>query len=100
MGRHLIPFGAMVEYHPISATDQSRLHQFGNKVLLGMFLGYALYAGRIWKGDMWVADIEELENLDASEIHARRLNAEEVITPTSGDKILILRRRWKSKIIW
>ena len=25
----VIPFGAMVEYHPISAKDQSRLHQFG-----------------------------------------------------------------------
>ena len=25
----IIPFGAMVEYHPISARDQSRLHQFG-----------------------------------------------------------------------
>ena len=24
-----IPFGAMVEYHPISPRDQSRLHQFG-----------------------------------------------------------------------
>ena len=28
-----IPFGAMVEYHPISATDQPRLHQFREKVL-------------------------------------------------------------------
>ena len=28
-----IPFGAMVEYHPISATDLSRLHQLGPKVL-------------------------------------------------------------------
>ena len=27
-----IPFGAKVEYHPISAKDQSRLHQFGAKV--------------------------------------------------------------------
>ena len=27
-----IPFGAMVEYHPTSAKDQSRLHQFGSKV--------------------------------------------------------------------
>ena len=25
----IIPFGAMVEYHPISSKDQSRLHQFG-----------------------------------------------------------------------
>ena len=40
-----IPFGAMVEYHPISAKDLSRLHQFGPKVLLGIFLGYALHAG-------------------------------------------------------
>ena len=41
------PFGAMVEYHPISAKDQSRLHQFGSKVLPGAFHGYALYAVRI-----------------------------------------------------
>ena len=32
-----------------------------------------------------VADIEELENLDASEIHARRLNAREVLMPKDGE---------------
>ena len=77
----VIPFGAMVEYHPISARDQPRLHQFGAKVLLGICLGYALYAGRIWKGDIMVADIEELEEMNASELHAWRLNAKEVSTP-------------------
>ena len=82
----VIPFGAMVEYHPISARDQSRLHQFGTKVLPGMFLGYALHAGRTWKGDMLTADIEELEQMDACEIHAWRLNAKEVSTPMKGDK--------------
>ena len=41
----------MAEYHPISAKDPSRLHQFGPKSALpGIFLGYALHAGRIWKG--------------------------------------------------
>ena len=35
----LIPFGAMVEYHPVSAKDLSRLHQFGPKVLPSIFLG-------------------------------------------------------------
>ena len=25
----IIPFGSLVEYHPISAKDQSRIHQFG-----------------------------------------------------------------------
>ena len=76
-----IPFGAMVEYHPISAEDISRLHQFGSKVLPGVLLGYVLYAGGIWKGDIMVADIEELEEMDASELHARRLNAKEILTP-------------------
>ena len=37
----IIPFGAMVEYHPNSAKDMSRLHLFGKKVLPGIFLGYA-----------------------------------------------------------
>ena len=37
----VIPFGAMVVYHSISAKDQSRLHQFGAKVLPGIFLGCA-----------------------------------------------------------
>ena len=61
----VIPFGSLVEYHPITAKDQSRIHQFGKKVLPGLFLGYALYAGGIWKGDVLTADLEELETMDA-----------------------------------
>ena len=40
-----------------------------------------LYAGGIWKGDVLVADLEELETMDASEIYSKRLNAKEVIFP-------------------
>ena len=75
----LIPFRAMVERHPVSAKDMSRLHQFGPKVLPCIFFGYALNAGGIWKGDIMIADIEELEGMDASEVHARRLNAKESV---------------------
>ena len=36
LGNHLkrpiIPFGSFVEYHPFTAKDQSRIHQFGKKV--------------------------------------------------------------------
>ena len=60
--------GAMVECYPRSAGDQSWLHQSGKTVLPGRFLGYAPIAERMWKGDVLVADIEELENLDVSEI--------------------------------
>ena len=48
----LFHFGSLVEYHPITAKDQSRIHHFGMKVLPGLFLGYTLYAGGIWKGDV------------------------------------------------
>ena len=41
----IIPFGSLVEYHPITSKDQSRIHQFEKKVLPGLFLGYALHAG-------------------------------------------------------
>ena len=81
----VIPFGSLVEYHPITAKDQSRIHQFGKKVFPGLFLGYALYAGGIWKGDVLVADLEELETMDASEIYSKRLNAKEVIFPQKGE---------------
>ena len=77
----IIPLGSLVEYHPVTAKDQSRIHQFGKKVLLGLFLGYALYAGKIWKGDVLIADFEELETMDASEIYSKRLNAKEVLFP-------------------
>ena len=73
----IIPFGSLVEYHPFTAKDQSRIHQFGP----GLFLGYALYAGGISKGDVLIADLEELETMDASEVYSKRLNAKEVIFP-------------------
>ena len=47
----VIPLEAMVEYFPISAKAQSRLYQFGKKVLSGIFLG--LVAVRIWKGNIY-----------------------------------------------
>ena len=78
----------MVEYHPKTAKDQSGIHQFGKKVLPGLFLGYALYAGGIWKGDVLVADLEELETMDASEIYSKKgLNAKEVIFPKEKENL-------------
>ena len=81
----IIPFGSLVEYYSISAKDQSRIHQFGKKVLPGIFLRYALYAGGIWKGDVLVADFEELETMDSSEIYAKKTQCERGdISPKNG----------------
>ena len=49
----IIPFGSLVENHPISTEDQWWIHQFGKQVLPGIFFGYVLYAGRIWKETYW-----------------------------------------------
>ena len=84
----IIPFGSLVGYYPMAAKFQSRIHQFGKKVLPGLFLGYALYAGGIWKGDVLVADLEELETMDASEIYSKRLNANEVTFPKEKGKFI------------
>ena len=46
-----------------------------------------MYAGGIWKGDVLIADLEELETMDASEIHSKRLNAKEVIFSKQGEII-------------
>ena len=58
-----------------------------------------LYAGRIWKGDVLVADIEELETMDASEIYSKRLNAKEETFPE--EKFFkTSSRRWTNQSFW
>ena len=96
----IIPFVSLVEYYSISAKDQSRIHQFGKKVLPGLLLGYALYADRIWKGDIMAADIEELETMDASEIYSERLNVKEVIFPKEKRRKYFSNRRWTNQNPW
>ena len=84
----IIPFGSLIEYHPISPKYQTRVHQFGKKVLPGVFLGYAVIAGGIWKGDVLVADMEDLEKFDASDVHPRRINAKEILIRQTDDEFI------------
>ena len=45
-----------------------------------------MFACGIWEEDILIADIEELNKVDASEVHPRRLNAKEVlIIPKDGE---------------
>ena len=86
------PFGAKVEYHPISAKDQARLHQVGKKVLSGIqaffFKGCVLYAVRgSWKGFFSAADVEELLENDSSEVYLRILETT-VPLPKGGDNFI------------
>ena len=76
----------MVENYPISAKDLSRLRQFGQKSCQENSSDRRHTRIGIRKGDILIADVEELE--DASELHARRLNAKEVLTPMRGDNFI------------
>ena len=67
---NILPFGAHFEYYPISPKDQTRRHQFDRKVLPGIFFGYALI-GRIWTGDVLVADMEDLEKVGGHAVSAK-----------------------------
>ena len=86
----IIPFGSLVEYHPITAKDQSRTHQFGKKVLPGLFLGYALYAGEFVRVTYWLQTLRSWKTMDASEICSGRLNAKEETFLKENGKIFAI----------
>ena len=76
----VIPFGAMVEYQPYFCEGHIASTSIWSKSLARKISRLCMK-----RGDVMVADIEEWEEIDASEIHARRLNAKEVWTPMKGD---------------
>ena len=83
----IVPFCSLVEYYPIIAKDQSRIHQFGKKVYLDFSSDTLCTREGIWKFDVLVADGMELETMDSSGIYSKRLNAKEVIFFKQGEFI-------------
>ena len=47
-----------------------------------------LIAGGIWKGDILIADVEDLEMMDASDIYFRRIKAKEVLIRQKDDEFV------------
>ena len=90
----IIPFGSLVEYLPFTAKDQSRFHQFGKKVLPGLFLGYALYAGGIWKGDVMIANDGRIGNL------LEKTQCERGVISRRKRRIYFSNRRWTNSTSW
>ena len=83
----IIPFGAEIQYKPISPKDQKRVHKVGTKMLSGVFVGYAQRQGGGWTGDLEICDWENIQNAEhSSEIHVKRFKANEVQVMMLGDK--------------
>ena len=65
--------------NPVSTKDNSRLHQFGTKMLLGIYIGYTLNSGGGgWTGDLSIADWHDIEDNVASDVHVERFKSKEV----------------------
>ena len=57
----LNPFEAKVTYKPISSNDEARLHQFGKKMLPGIFMGYVLRVGSAEGETGWANGLSRIE---------------------------------------
>ena len=68
----IVPFGALVEYLPISKSSIWR------ESINRDFSRICIDRGGIWKGDILIAEVEEFENWTHQK-YPRRLNAKEVL---------------------
>ena len=78
----------MVEYQPISTRDSSRFHQFGKKILPGIFLGYELIAGESLERRYSDCGLGRFGNVGCVSIFPRRINAKEVLITQKGDEFI------------
>jgi hypothetical protein len=63
------------------------LHQFGSKVLSGIFVGYDQQAGGGWSGDLLVVDWDQVEIAEHfNDIYIKRFKAAEVEAIKVSDK--------------
>ena len=77
----------------ISQTPRETKQEIINlerKFYHGSFPRICFDRGGIWKGDILIADIEELGNMNASEIYPRRLNAKEVLITKKTENLYFL----------
>ena len=88
----------MDEYHPTSPKDQSRNHQFGKKVLPGIFLGSELIAGRIWK-EFFYCRFRRFGKVGCIKYLSSKNQREGSIDLTKRWWIHIPRSRWYSKTV-
>ena len=85
-----LEFHLMVQsdWNPVSTKDKSRHHQFGTKMLAGIFIGYA----KFWRRFDWRLDhrrVARYKNNVASEVHIKRFKSNGVgikafILPCAG----------------
>ena len=96
----ITPFGSLVEYHPINCEGPVKNPSIWQESITWIVPRIRIVPRMgTWKGDVLVADLEELETMDASEIYSKRLDAKEVIFPKQGE-FIFSNRRWTNQNPW
>ena len=66
-----VPFGAGIHYKPIFQKDKHRLHQFGKKMVPGIFMECVLHTVGAWTSDLLISDWEDIENHTAATLTSK-----------------------------
>ena len=74
--KDLIPFGALVDYIPDTTRGRWKgKHKFSPKGVPGVFLGWHLHVGHMWRGEYYVADLQDFARLDLTYHAVARLTS-------------------------
>ena len=93
----IIPFGSFFEYHPKTAKGSVKNPSIWKESLTWDCSSDTLCTrGEFGRVDVLIADLEELETMDASGIYSKRLNAKEVIFSQTR-RIYFSNRRWTNQ---
>ena len=85
--RPIIPIGSLVEYYPITAKDQSRIHQFERKFYLECSLDTLCTRGEFGRVTYWSQTLRSWKRWTHRKTTQKWLNAKEVIFPKQGEII-------------
>ena len=71
-GGPVVPFGSLVEYHPYNCERSDPNPSIWKESFTWIVPRLRSLRGGIWKGDVLISDLEELETMDASEIYSKK----------------------------
>ena len=94
---HLVHWLNVIPYPRKTSPESIKLER---KSYLDCSSDMHLYAGGIWKGDILVADLEELEMMDASEIYSKKTQCERGDISQRKRRIYFSNRRWTNQNPW
>ena len=94
----VIPFGAMVEHHPISSKDQARLHQFGARKSCKVYFSVMHHTrGKSGKETFWSQTLKNWRRWTHPNSTPEGGQCKESVAAAKKWNLHIPSRRWNSQ---